>query len=276
MFKMILVPLDGADVAEGILPYVSQIAKETGVPLLLLTVMDPDAMTVSKTEAINADRIEATVRAHVLSGLNGIADQLRKESIEARVEVTVGRPADEILRFADETGCDLIAMSTHGRSAMGRGILGSVTDKVVHSADVPVLTVRPETAKTHQGAEGLALTKVILPLDGSQLAEQAVPYVENLAQEVSLEVVLVQVVSTTHSAYAYPEFAANLPDFIEELVGRATENLSSVALSLRAKGLTVQTQVLRGATAPALVDFAQQTPQSIIAMTTRGRSGLTR
>ena len=276
MFKMILVPFDGTDVSEGILPYVSQLAKKAGTPLVLHTVIDLHSMMVAETGAMYLDRIEAGIRDHALGQLNQIADRLREESIEARVEVTLGRPADEILRLASETGCDLIAMSTHGRNAIGRGILGSVTDKVVHSADVPVLTVSPETAQSCQAQDGVALERVILPLDGSPLAEQAIPYVVTLAQELSLQVELVQVVPTGHPAYAYPEFITNLPDLTEDLERGASENLGSVAQRLEGKGLTVQTHVLRGAAAPTLVEFVQQTPQSIITMTTRGRSGLTR
>lgn len=67
-------------------------------------------------------------------------------------------------------------MSTHGRNVIGRGILGSVTDKVAHSADVPVLTITPEKTRAYHGKEGIILSRVILPLDGSELAEQALPY----------------------------------------------------------------------------------------------------
>lgn len=276
MFKTILVPLDGSDIARGILPYVSQIARKTGTPLVLHTAIDLHSTRISETSAMYLDQIEVRLRASALGTLKEIADQLREESIGVRTEVTVGSPAEEILRFAGEAGCDLIAMSTHGRNAIGRSILGSVTDKIVHSADVPVLTISPETARKYQEQEGMTLNRVILPMDGSELAEQAVPYAVSLAQAMSLEVELVQVVPTRLPAYAYPGLDMNLPDFSDDLVREATENLDSVAKSLENEGLTVRTHVLRGSAASALVEFAQQTPQGIITMTSRGRSGLTR
>ncbi|MCE2463007.1 MAG: universal stress protein [Dehalococcoidia bacterium] len=204
MLKTILVPLDGSDIARGILPYVSQIARKTGTPLVLHTAIDLQSMHISETSAMYLDQIEGRLRARALGTLKEIADQLRDASIEVRSEVTVGSPAEEVLRFAGEARCDLIAMSTHGRNAIGRSILGSVTDKIVHSADVPVLTINPETARKYQEQEGMTLNRVILPMDGSQLAEQAVPYAVSLAQAMSLEVELVQVVPTGLPTYAFP------------------------------------------------------------------------
>ena len=241
--------------------------------MVLHTVIDLQSMRISETSAIYLEQIEGRLRARALSTLKEIADQLREESIQVRTEVTLGSPAEEVLRFAGEAGCDLIAMSTHGRNAIGRSILGSVTDKIVHSADVPVLTISPETARKYHELEGMTLNRVILPMDGSQLAEQAIPYALSLAQAMSLEVELVQVVPTGLPAYAYPGVDMNLPDFSDDLVRQATENLDSVAQSLESKGLTVRTHILRGSAASALVEFAQQIPQGIITMTSRGRSG---
>ena len=98
------------------------------------------------------------------------------QGVDVTAWVSSGSPAEDIVGVADNQDCDLIAMSTHGRSALARGVLGSVTDKVVHSTNIPVLTMTYERAETYHDPKS-ALTRVLVPLDGSPLAETILPYV---------------------------------------------------------------------------------------------------
>ncbi len=303
MFQKILVPLDDSEVAAGILPYVVQIAKKAGAPLALHTVIDTGSIEVpisgllpppsaSSTTAhgsahrqeaateyatIYREHIEANLQAQAKSRLDSIVRRLASENgIDATASTSIGRPEEKITQVAKEEDCGLIAMSTHGKNAMGRAILGSVTDKVVHSSDLPVLTVSPEKAREFHADDGASITRLILPLDGSALAEGALPFAKSLAQTLSLEAALVRVVRMEHPASVYTEAGVKLPDFTEELERQAAAYLDRTAQRLRDDGLIVQTHVLRGAPAPVLVDFARKTPQSIIVMSSHGRSGLTR
>lgn len=287
--RPILVTLDGTKVAEGILPYISQIAKKANIPLVLFTVVDPAAVDYSaassaspfadpatQARVIYRDQIEESSRVHALDSLHGMASRLRKEGIEAKARVDLGNPATEILRVADEEECGLIAMSTHGRNAIGRSIFGSVTNKVLHASHTPVLTITPERAKKYQEAEGTVLKTIVVPLDGSARAERVLPYVEELAGILSLEVLLVRAVQIEYPPYTHAGFGAMLPDFTEGVAHEATEYLERVSLHLGNKGLTVRHELLRGAAASALVHLAHETPRNLIAMTTHGRSGLSR
>ena len=283
----ILVPLDGTEVAKGILPWVSGVAKKANAPLVLLTVVDPQGIEYPSGLSLPSesshggdltiyrDQIEEGARIHALDTLNQTAMSLREEGVSAQPEATLGNPAEQILRVSEEKGCGLIAMSTHGRNLIGRSILGSVTDKVLHASSVPVLAVAPEKAKMYH-EEGETLTTVVAPLDGSELAERALPYVEDLARALSLEVLLVRVVTIEHPSYYYTESAIRLPDFTEDMVREADRYLAGVSRTLKDKGLTVRHRVLRGAAAAALLNLAHETPRNLIAMTTHGRSGLTR
>ena len=281
----ILVPLDGSDVADGIVPYISQIAKMGNAPLVLLTVVDVDALdypswvsTLPPTSGMEAGhihkhRFEENARVHAYDKLKKMAADLENGDITAEVRATVGRPAEEILRVAEEEGCGLIAMSTHGRNAITRGILGSVTDKVLHASDAPVLTIAPERARKYQEDEA-SLETVIVPLDGSEFAERALPYAEKLASQLSLGILLARVVRFERPHYA--DSGVELPDLTEQLVDEAVVYLERVSQEVGSRGLKVETKVLRGAPAPVLLDLAHQTPQSFIAMTTHARSGLSR
>ena len=282
----ILIPLDGSDVAEGILPYVSQIAKKEDNPLVLLSVVDDDAIEYPSSILISPSsshpevgityrkQIEETARSHALDKLNGIADSLREEGLAVEARATLGRPSEEILRVAEEEGCRLIAMSTHGRNAIARGILGSVTDRVLHSSSTPVLTITPERAENFRNGRGETLKTILVPLDGSELAERALPYAEELARFLSLDVLLVRVVSF-HPAF-HTEFGARLADLGEAVVEESAQYLSGVSKQLEDAGLTVQTRVLRGTAARVLLEVARDTPGSLIAITTNARSGLSR
>ena len=282
----ILVPLDGSDVAKGILPYVLQIAAKANIPLVLLAAVDPDAidcpasvmsaaMSAGEPMAICRARIEESSRVHAQDTLHRVAVRLKDDGMEAKTTVAIGDPAEEILRVSEEEGCGLIAMSTHGRNPIGRSILGSVTDRVIRASNIPVLTVTPARAQKHRVA-GAPLTTIVVPLDGSELAQRALPYVERLARILSLEVLLARVVRTEHPVYTDTDLGFRVPEFREEMNWEATEYLEQVAQHLRDKGLTVRSQVLAGPAARALLHLAHETPQNLIAMTTHGRTGLSR
>ena len=303
--RPILVPLDGTDAAQGILPYVSQLARGADVPLVLHGVVDPGAIAYpasidlhdpspspdrgvhspiisdsapkpSRPEVAYRDQIEAGSLAYAEGILKKIARGLRDDGVNTEVVTSMGNSAAEILRVAEEEGCGLIAMSTHGRIPIARSILGSVTDKVIHSSILPVLTVKPEKAKKYQRREGGAsLTTVMVPLDGAKFAERALPYVEELASSLSLELLLVRVVDLEYPVYTYGEYAG-LGMFAERLVEEATTYLDGVAQSFRNKGLVVRSHVIRGSPAHVLVSLAQETPHDLVAMTTHGRSGMSR
>ena len=296
--RPILVPLSGTDVAEGILPFIGELATKANVPLILHGVIDTESANdvdalrdLTGTQHLDdrddgqgsdgkdgldqRDQAASAAKTRAAGRLNEVANDLGKQGIHAEVHVTFGNPAMEILRVAEEEQCGLVAMSTHGRNPLVRGILGSVTDQVVHHATLPVLTVTPQKAQQYQETEGSFLNTVILPLDGSELAERARPYVEKLARSLSLEVLLVRVVALDYPAYATGWFA-DMSRIPYQLEPQAAKYLQSVAQGLEWKGLKVKTKVFHGSPTQALLDVAQETPNSMVAMTTHGRSGVSR
>ena len=103
-------------------------------------------------------------------------------------------------------------MSANGRTALGRGILGSVTDSVILSSHVPTLAITPERAKRYWEEGSETISRVLVPLDGTPFAERALPYAEYLARELSLEVVLAR---SADPSGPYSGFA--LVDLTEEI-----------------------------------------------------------
>jgi nucleotide-binding universal stress UspA family protein len=150
MFERVLVPLDGSKVGEAALPVIEQLvaklAAGTQVEVTLFgvitilrhwVVVGEASAPVSYTE----EELEL-IKQRVTDYLTKTGESLKKWGVTIKTMVSSGNAADEILKAADEIKADLIAMSTHGRSGLRRLAFGSITDKVLHGASIPVLMVR--------------------------------------------------------------------------------------------------------------------------------------
>lgn len=146
--ERVLVPLDGSGLSESILPDVTRFCRSTGAACTLLSVvvppLEPGSTYVPQTPAMTRELLEEA-RERALGYLESAAGRLSDEGVDVSTE-TVVHPvaASAILEAADRTGADVIAMATHGRTGFRRLILGSVGDKVLRGAGVPVMLRRPE------------------------------------------------------------------------------------------------------------------------------------
>ena len=171
----------------GPLIYAKGIAGRLGLEVILLHV-------ASKGEAESLPLHRAymdQVTERFGRELSGVREKAGGRPSVVKGEVAVGYAADEILRHAAEKEADLILMATHGRSGVRRWVLGSVADKVLRSAVLPVLLIRAGMPKD-AAYETWSGPKMLVPLDGSELAELVLPHVEALAsaRDGAAEVVL--------------------------------------------------------------------------------------
>jgi nucleotide-binding universal stress UspA family protein len=147
MYGKIMAPLDGSAFSECCLEHVRTIATGCQVPdVVLLRVVEPIHATdlAAYAEAgIDTAMLMRDVEAGAQAYVAKIVEELKKGGLPARGVVTSGWAADAIMSYAEKNKVDLIIMSTHGRSGIGRWLMGSVTDKVVRHSPVPVLTVAP-------------------------------------------------------------------------------------------------------------------------------------
>jgi nucleotide-binding universal stress UspA family protein len=271
MFEKILVPLGCAGLSEGILPYVSQLAKGLKAQVVFLAVIDSRSVdelpigTVEQTGELQAHQPFELLKRRAMARLDEGAKSLDDDGeVTTLCVVTVGEPSEEIVRVADREGCGLIAMTTHTRSNLWRVIRVSVATRVLHSANVPTLIVAQRRTEGRRPQQTSIISKLLVALDGSRLAETVLPYVEHLARELSLEVVLVQVLDRgeMHGLTAIEAF--------EKLAG---EYLQTIAEKLRTKGLTVRWQLLlHGRPAASIVDLAREERENIIVLASHGRS----
>ena len=162
MFSKVLVPLDGSKVGEAAFPVIEQLvdkmAPKQQVEVILLgvitllrhwVVVGEASAPVSYTE----DEMDL-IRNRVTTYLETTGANMKKRGVIITTMVRTGNAADEILKAAEETGADVIAMSTHGRSGLRRLAFGSITDKVLRGANVPVLMVRAAEGTVNEPAPG--------------------------------------------------------------------------------------------------------------------------
>ena len=133
MYQRVVVPMDGSPVAEGILPFIEQIAGPLDIEIILLHVVPPatlDAVAIAR-EVGNAQGY-----------LEPLVASLKAKGVRAGARVRMGDPAREIVAAAQELKADMIAMTTHGRGGVGRLLFGSVAEAVLRGSPIPVFLMR--------------------------------------------------------------------------------------------------------------------------------------
>ena len=143
MYKKILVPLDGSEFSEAVLPHAQALAKSEGAEIVILRVpVTPNLEYLSRSPSL-ANRIIEDSEKETAEYLEAEAAKLEKEGAKVTKIMREGPIPEIILQVADEVHADMIAMSTHGRSGMQRWLMGSVADRVVHYSHIPVMLIHP-------------------------------------------------------------------------------------------------------------------------------------
>lgn len=266
----ILVPLDGSPLAERALAPATELARRS---------RDPVAITLLRVVAYPAIDAGLEGWSPVVSGpallddvIEAAQDYLRATAhapicagIDMHTVVVIGAPAATISTQARETAADLIVMSSHGRTGFAHLALGSVTETVAREAHVPVLIVRAEGTTFPVGGRQQPLT-ILVPLDGTELAEAAIAPAAQVARALHGALYLLRVLPpaspedvaheiTTHAAYAY---------------------LTTWHDRLSAAGITVHRSLGFGDVAEQIVAKAREHHADLVAIATHGRTGLAR
>jgi nucleotide-binding universal stress UspA family protein len=152
VYRRALVPLDGSVVAETVLPFILDIAGPLDMQVILLRVVQPVPPVLLEGTRHMVVEDEASRHADAVEYLAPLAVELRDRGVRVETRVRRGQPADAILAAVREEGADLVAMSTHGRSGLGRLVFGSVAEVVLRRAAVPVFLLRATEAEVERRA----------------------------------------------------------------------------------------------------------------------------
>jgi nucleotide-binding universal stress UspA family protein len=271
MYNRLLVALDGSELSEGILPYARSFAKTLEIPVELLHVVDPDHFLHS----VFADHgryydIMTAEKKRSIDYLRKIATSF-SDSASVDCSVETGNPAEVIVDRAASHAGILIAMTTHGRSGTKRWLLGGIAEKVLRAAANPLLLAR-STEET-KIPDRVVLKTLLVPLDGSGLAETVLPHVAELAKKMNLEVVLVRVYLVP-GVYPTGYYAPDWERLNEEIRKEANGYLHQKTQQLQREGLErVSSVLLEGTAAEKIIDLAREKASSLIAMCSHGRTG---
>ena len=276
MYTRMLIPLDGSKTAENVLPYGRILARTFQIPVELMEVLDI-AGIASHVAAEKARRLDTVVTEGERSSeqyLKKIASSFSGVNVGCTVER--GRPEDVIVEKAAADKTTLIAMATHGRTGMSRWLLGSIAEKVLRATTNPLLLVRASEEALTEGEA--VLRSIIVPLDGSELAESVLPTAVKFARLFNVGMVLFRTYELPASAYYGRE--NHLPNY-EELKNRVKEQaqdyLDKRIEAIKAEGVQrVSSVLIEGSGPNEIIDYARKTPNALITMCTHGRSGVKR
>lgn len=273
MFERLLVPLDGSRLAEAALPAAAALAEKLGASVLLLHIIE-----ANPPREVHGER-------HLTTAEEACAylDEVKSRAFPAGVPVachvhTTGSAgvAESIVEHTAELAAGLVVMCTHGRSGLRAMVSGTVAQKVVAGGTVPVLLIRPARDGS---APPFDCRHLLVPLDGAEDHEQAIPAAARLAVACAGELRLVLVVPTLRTLSGEQAASATLlPGATRAVLALAQENAAAYlerhADALRDQGLTVSAGVYWGDVAASIARAAHESHAELIVIGTHGKAGL--
>jgi nucleotide-binding universal stress UspA family protein len=273
--RSILVPLDGSVLAEQAIPMAESIAERAGSKVKLVLVHQP-LLLMEPGPAFA--KMELAMRKADREYLRSVVSRLRGRLGRALTSAVLQGPvAPTLARYGRELGTDLLVMTTHGRGGIRRAWLGSVADQLIRTSEVPILVVRPTEAGL--GGSFPAPSNVLVPLDGSGLAEAVLGPAAVLARLWDAEISLVQVVRPVVPTSDPPlPFPVGYSDQVTRMRREAAQDyVRDVAERLRGSGVKASGEaVLGGGVAETLLELARPERVHLLAIATHGLGGLRR
>ncbi len=277
MFDTILVPLDGSQLADCVLPHVLAIASSFDAEITLLRVLEKNQAGKSTQlfDLVNW-QINKTKAALYLDKTQA---RLQKLNIRIRTEVLEGLIAEGITEYAQNQGIKLIIMSSHGRHGLTQWGISSITQKIILSAQTSLLIIRAHQYGVYSDELSAAplYQRILVPLDGSQRAENVLPIITQLARFHKSQIHLVRVVQTPEMARQMPPVSEDI-DLSSRVVERNREEAAHYLEQLKSRsyleGIAVQTHLIASENAAVALHQLEEHEQiDIVALNAHGYSG---
>ena len=257
MTYKILVPLDGTEIADEIVPYVQYVISRPDAEVTLLHVL-PDLTRYDQSH-IESER--KTAIAH----MDAFRAQLSFDADRLHCELRMGEAASEILKFAALQRTSLIVMPTHGRKGVDRLLSGSVTEEVMRQSNCPLLLSHVDAEKTPDPDDKHCFDRILVPLDGTEQSFRILPIVEEFARLYQSEVILF------HDDPGISDLGHKMEG---DDVGH---HLEGQRARLADTGLSVSMEYTdAGKPAEDIIEAVSSSNADLIAMTTHGRTGVGR
>jgi nucleotide-binding universal stress UspA family protein len=277
MFDPILAPLDGSQLAECVLPHITAIARSFNAEITLLRMLEKNQAGVSAQlfDLLNW-QINKTQAALYLEKTKA---RFQTSGLRIRTTVLEGLVAEGITEYAQNQGMKLVILSSHGRNGLTQWGISNISQKIILSAQTSLLIVRAHQPATQPGelSETPVYQRILVPLDGSQRAENVLPIITQLAQFHQSQIHLVQVIQTPEMARQMPPTPEDI-DLSNHLVARnqqeAARYLEQVKSRSYLEGIAVQTHLITSENAAvALHQLAEQENIDLVTLSAHGYSG---
>lgn len=275
MYTNLLVPLDTSSTAEQVLPYLRHLASPQ-TTIHLVSVVEPHlyAYAMAAQERVVQEKLQAVIKNDMEQYLEQIQDHLQNQGYQVERWLAAGDAAQTIADVASKVNADLIAMTTHGRTGLARWALGSVADRVIHSAQQPIFLVRTNETPPLR----YEIQQILVPLDGSQIAEEALADAKTLATETNAALSIVRILEPLSdwqkevlAEQGYQEAAIE-----QERRAEASSYLNTISAQLNAAHITTTCELFSGQASEAILHILNRVPIDLVVMSTHGLSGYSR
>ena len=263
MYDQILFPTDGSEPAESALEYALEVATEHDATLNILNVADTtrDSLTQIRGEVVDALEQEGE------RIVEEAAERARERDISVTTATVQGVPSSSIGEYSDRIGVDLIVMATHGRKGLKRALIGSVTERVVRTAEVPVITISPRSERRGR----YPCENLLVPIDGSSGADAALRSGIAIAERTDTTLHLLYVVETAslgldaRSILQQKELTAQANETLEAATARASDSVD-----------VIESQVVAGTPAKEIRRYIQENDIGLAVLGTHGETDFSR
>lgn len=277
MFDTILVPLDGSQLADCVLPHVVAISRSFDAEIILLRMLEKNqAGTSAQMFDLLNWQINKTKSALYLEKIKARIQELQ---VRAHTVVVEGLVAEGIIEYAQTQGMKLIVLSSHGRNGLTQWGISSITQKIILSAQTSLLIVRAHQYGNYSDklSTNPLYQRILVPLDGSQRAENVLPVVTHLAHYHKSQVHLAHVVKTPEMARQMPPAPEDV-ELTNRVIERNREEAANYLEQLKSRsyleGIDIHTHLVTGENAAvALHQIEEQEQIDIVALNAHGYSG---
>jgi nucleotide-binding universal stress UspA family protein len=279
MYDSVLVPLDGSTFAEQALPLALELCRRSGATLHVVLVHDAFAAVPQYGEPPVLDHsVDVASRRQEEEYLEAVARPLANAGVVVVSRLLEGPVAHSLTEYARVSGIELVVLTTHGRGVFSRFWIGSVADRLLRQLELPMLVLRPHASRGAPAAS--QLRRIMVPLDGSPLAEAVLGPALRLGELLGAQFTLYSaVVQTPPIQLPYPGIMVipEQPAVTSMLERQAAEYLDGLAKTLTDRGLSVDTAVeLTTDSVSAISTWAERHGADLIALATHGYGGATR